>query len=464
MVSKATTRPQFSALLRKLWALQAGLNRPFQVDSVSATNLTQLDGLRARAVLMVVLFHTWALSGAPPMLWTPPLSHHIIVLSRYLSVGYIGVILFFVLSGFLLSQPWFASDYGGRPRPRIATYYRRRFLRIVPAYYACIFLMLVLLTPLLIAPEIVYSRLGLFILFAHLTFTQFLSPLSSADWSINGALWTLTMEATFYVILPFVIFLFMRKRFLLSVPVSLVLGVTWVVLSWNSMTPLVNLLQGPVTKYGVTSEVIRSALLAQEFPAHLVDFSLGIALANLFVRSQVRARQGMHPSRFVSPAAGTLYFLLGGLAIWLTINILGQSEIWYRYFWEPCFAIGFTLVLAGLLFGARAIKLAFSVAPLRFVGLVGYSMYLWHMPLIFLVNKYPSIALLPPSQRLEAVAIKLALLLVTVSAFSFLLIEKPFLIMGRRPNRPGPAPRLPDEAPRLAEEAPSLATAGIRGG
>ena len=196
---------QFSADAERGGALRAAYRRVFDhfvVSTSSGASLAYLDGLPGVAVLLVVVFHVWILSGTPGIAVTVPLIGRTENLTIFFAAGFVGVNLFFVLSGFLLSQYWLRADYDGRPRPSTRRYLRHRLFRIVPAYYFVLLVTLVLLTPALIPPALVYSNTGLFILGAHLTFTQYLFPISSSSYGVNGPMWTLTMEMTFYLLLP----------------------------------------------------------------------------------------------------------------------------------------------------------------------------------------------------------------------------------------------------------------------
>jgi peptidoglycan/LPS O-acetylase OafA/YrhL len=140
------------------------------------------DSLRAIAVLGVLTFHAFALSGA---LDRPVLGDAAAVL------GSQGPILFFVISGFLLYRPYVAARAAGKPVPRATRYLRRRALRILPAYWLA-------LTALAIFPGIVGVFSGDW--WRYYLFLQ----LYSSDTVAAGipVAWTLCVEVSFYLALP----------------------------------------------------------------------------------------------------------------------------------------------------------------------------------------------------------------------------------------------------------------------
>jgi acetyltransferase len=91
-----------------------------------------LDALRGIAALAVVLFHVWAYARPVPGSTLETAS------DKVLNEGRLGLILFFVLSGFLLYMPWARATLDDRPGPALGPYALRRAARIVPAYYLAI--------------------------------------------------------------------------------------------------------------------------------------------------------------------------------------------------------------------------------------------------------------------------------------------------------------------------------------
>ena len=152
-----------------------------------------LTGLRGVAAGFVFLFHYHyfnpdiRLDQAVPVLgW---------VLQFPLGFGFMGVDLFFVLSGFLLTLPFAAARLAGSEPPALGRYFRRRFLRVFPAYYAQLFLI---------------AAIGAWFLAWR--------PLSGTEWAAHavmffnvgpdpvrplvGLWWTLPVELSFYLLLP----------------------------------------------------------------------------------------------------------------------------------------------------------------------------------------------------------------------------------------------------------------------
>ncbi len=420
-----------------LWApLRDAFNRllaTFHVGAASTTEVASIDGLRAMAVSLVVVLHCWGVAGGPALYTTIPLLDTRVWLGEWIHQGELGIALFFILSGFLLGQPFFRAALSGEPRPALKSYFRRRVLRLVPAYYACLFLILILLTPSAIPAEKVYSWDGLKALLAHLTFTHFLFVDTGAYFRADAAMWTLTHEATFYLILPWVAVLFVGKRSLVALPGALLVTVAWLYLAHHSLDFWVNSVwQGAEDKLFFSHATIRSFYIAPQFPAHAFNFALGLSLGNFFVMTQLGRARRPHPLLALA------FFALGCvlLAGWVHFFDFTRSSISadFTFVGTPAETIGLTLILAGVVFGAPVVTQAFSLAPIRMLGIISYSAFLWHGPLLYVLERYPSIQALPQEQRLLPILIRLVPMLLAVSIASYLLIEKPFLLAARRPR------------------------------
>ena len=168
------------------------LLRWLRLTSGAQQEIAALDGLRALAVLLVVGHHLyrWG-AGDWPLL-------RLSALSATLDFGFIGVLLFFVISGFLLFLPYARSLVAGTPWPSVVQFYRRRVLRILPVYYVALTIAGILLMASGKLQGWVLKGLALDFLLL-----QNVSP-SAANLVgiLDGPLWTLAIEWQFYLLLP----------------------------------------------------------------------------------------------------------------------------------------------------------------------------------------------------------------------------------------------------------------------
>ena len=144
------------------------------------------DGLRGIACLAVFLVH-----------YQQKVKLHLDIgpfqAERLLENGNTGVALFFALSGFLLSLPFWQSD-SSKPQPiKIRQYLLNRLARILPAFYVC-------LTILIVHNHLWEDKDNLHDIFLHYFFLLNFSD--SAIFRINQPFWTLAVEMQFYLLLP----------------------------------------------------------------------------------------------------------------------------------------------------------------------------------------------------------------------------------------------------------------------
>jgi peptidoglycan/LPS O-acetylase OafA/YrhL len=388
-------------------------------DSVRAEvgNLPALDGLRGVAVLWVIFFHAYVLrrSLGDPWMGLAASSPH---LEPVIGAGYLGVDLFFLISGFLLALPWFVHGMRGEPAPSAREFYRRRVRRIVPAYYVQLVLLFALVVPLLRGWD--YWRSDLYVdlynLVAHATFLHNTTPLSSGSMQVNGALWTLAVEAQFYLIIPLVVPLVVRWPYR-ALAVSFALAIAWRFATRDGLVPLVAFEMALGRPWAWPEESVRYLLLHQ-LPSYCGHFVLGMVLGRAWL-----LWRGHEPSRVARWTLDAGLVLAFALLYW-TIAIDGRvaGDLTWTL---PTLCLGFLLLWTAL--SAQSGKLL-ARGPLAFAGRVSYSAYLLHLPLLFLWNREAT-ALAP--------WLSLPLYLAAVFALSWLswrFVEQPFL-------HPNPAKR-----------------------
>ncbi|WP_419591287.1 acyltransferase family protein [Thiolapillus sp.] len=168
-------------------------------EGVSARiHLDSLTCLRGVAALWVAVWHVWGFAGRPVYrfdIWDTTFDLMPLVRS-----GWAGVDVFFVLSGFVLGLAYCQAWLGNRPPVRTAEYFRRRLLRVLPAYWVQIAVLLLVMLAAgvgLPAGRDVLAQ----VLMVHNLFGE-------PSTQLNPVYWTLPVEFDFYLLLPLLAFLF----------------------------------------------------------------------------------------------------------------------------------------------------------------------------------------------------------------------------------------------------------------
>lgn len=166
----------------------AGASVQKKSNSDGAHRVRELDGLRGIAVLLVILCHGPGFMGRADLRIGRPLSHPLFDLLRLFQSGWIGVDLFFVLSGYLITG--ILLDTTSRPN-YYRNFFARRALRILPLYYG--FLLVVALAPL----HLPGSLMAWFFVFVGNI------AMVAKPWpGFIGPLWSLQVEEQFYLTFP----------------------------------------------------------------------------------------------------------------------------------------------------------------------------------------------------------------------------------------------------------------------
>jgi peptidoglycan/LPS O-acetylase OafA/YrhL len=321
------------------------------------------DSLRGIAVLCIIAYHVTSITG----LFNRP-----VIGDLFAVLGNQALIFFFVISAFLLYRPYVSAHRAGRPRPSTRRYLRRRALRIVPAYWTA-------LTVLAIYPGIVGVFTGDW--WRYYGFLQAYSN-RTLDGGIPPA-WSLTVEVSFYVMLP-VWALLVRRLAAVMAPGS------WLRAELGALTVPVAL--GLAIQIAASRQAI-SSLLATTLLGECLWLALGMSLAVASVRGDERPRPGPI-RRFVIAAPGLCWLgavgcLAGATAVLhpggLLNILLSLHEV------QPLGrTLGGILLTAGLatffvlpaVFGEDAGGLPRRVLawrPLKLLGLISYGVYLYHL-------------------------------------------------------------------------------------
>ncbi|MBI5103619.1 MAG: acyltransferase [Solirubrobacterales bacterium] len=311
-----------------------------------------VDGLRAFAALSVLVTHTAFLSGFN--------GHGFLgAVTARLDVG---VTLFFVISGFLLYRPFVAARREGRPRPHVRRYFRRRALRIVPAYWLA-------LTVLAIWPGLVGVHTGDW--WGYYGFLQNLS----VDWIGGGitAAWSLCVEMQFYLALP-LLALFADR---------------WLAGPKDELMALGGLALASLAVRWATHADPSPDVWSNTIAGTFGWFALGMAIAVVSVQwHHVPVARRPVVLRAVVPWPLAWWGLSAQLMI-LTTQI-GMPTTYPQVYDDVDWILGFAL------YGAMAVAFAVPAMlgdgrgvpatvlrwrPVAWLGLVSYGIFLWHHPL-----------------------------------------------------------------------------------
>lgn len=344
-----------------------------------------LDALRAMAVLFVLVRHGVRVQPGPELPgWLSNIAHN----------GWMGVDLFFVLSGFLIARILLRRMEKGAA-PFSWRYFEDRILRIVPAYYAVLLLCVIGFFPGHLSDV---TNLGSRIVY-HLVFLH--DYLGS---NINVVFWSLGVEEKFYILVPLLMLVLLKAR---SFKTQLFIC-------------LLVLLISPVSR-GFGFQNVEGGMVYQDFfdqlrsPFHmsLEGFAIGIIIALIQFRGWLLSERA---AKYCLIAAFT------ALLLWTASHNFLESINLFDATLQP--------LLLVLLFGAMVysgICLANVSMPgepvMRFIARLSYSLYLIHFPLIpvivtYSVDKGPAIFWLV----YFAVTFMAAIIL-------HFFVEKPFLLL-----------------------------------
>lgn len=360
-----------------------------------------LTGLRGIACLAVFLVHFQQQCKIEYRL--PPFD-----LGRLLENGNTGVALFFALSGFLLSIPFWEARGSGAPRPSPFKFFARRLARIVPAYYLC-------LTALIVANRLWLeddSRLDMTL---HYLFA--FNFREDSIFSINAPFWTIAVETQFYALLPCIFVLIRPTAQRLAIPIVLLLallayGMHLQLIAAGASWPSANAPVAAVRQYSLL--------------AHLPIFLFGIAATPCYLYLRQRQRDFY---RWLLPVSNaTVWGVLGLLLVVLGTPLGDALRVPAGRYHLPIVPILICSILVFTPFSGlpRAIL---DTRLFTYLGTVSYGIYLYHLPIQHVVARYMNAwcGLDPASHWIIFASISFLVTLITAS-ISYWGVERRFLL------------------------------------
>ncbi|MEM9250715.1 MAG: acyltransferase [Planctomycetota bacterium] len=433
------------------------MSRSSQVTSSPAypRHLAGADGVRGLACLLVVVIHLYNVTPDPH----GSIDAMIKKIVRWEQLG-LGVGAFFVLSGMLLSYPFWKAYADSGPMPNLGRYANRRIARIVPAFTVASLVSFVAFSDFSITQTV---RLIAGLLYLNSFHYQTFFPVEG-----DPPLWSIGIEMQFYL--------------LLAIPM---VGV----FAWRRMRP------GLAAAAGVIAGLAAAIAVG--------NWAVGRAVFEPMLDGVRTTAQGLPWSAannflpFQNPIGLFAYFLVGVLSGWGIVWLVstGRAERWRRPSWGRFNAFDGAIVAATLVFLALAplaphaaslgLGHGFPIFPvfmmvvmtslpftgriggwldlplLRWVGVISYGLYLWHYPSMLWVKNlwhggFEGVESIGWVERAAfgAVATGLATL---IAAASWYGMERPVVRWSKRLESGGSAARQanqPENTPRSAEREP----------
>ncbi len=339
----------------------------------------QLDGVRALAILPVVGFHAYVVPKG----------------------GYLGVDVFFVLSGFLITT-LLVEEAQASGRISLPHFYLRRGLRLLPALFVAA-LAYVLLSSIEVAVsggthagtplESVLTGA----LYGVLYVQNILIAAGTAMPVAIGHLWSLATEEQFYLIWPVSLFLALRARLSLR---AISIGLIVVIAALNVDRVELLLTGAPFTRVYFAPD------------GHFDVILIGCLTGLWFTSGGARTRLENRTARVVLPLFG-----IGVLALMLVLPYFATWRVVLGLLPLLATAIA-VLILAVVVDDRSPLSRLLALSPLVFVGKISYALYLWHPIVLYAFSRL--------STTSEVV------LSVVAATLSYYFVELPFLRRKRR--------------------------------
>ena len=310
----------------------------------AAVHVGVFDGLRGIAILAVVWYHLTLVTGVTPT-------------SLVAQTGFMGVDLFFFVSGFCLFWPHARHIFEGRAAPTIGEFAERRLEKILPSYFVALAVMT--------AAHASWFPTTAALVWNVVVHALFIHPWWWATFgSISGPFWTLGIEVQFYALFPLFVGAFRRQP----------------ILVFLSMTAAAHLYRAWVASLGADNALYAT----DQLPAVLDVFGAGMlaayAIGSFASREMTVARRTVSTAGAIV-ALGLLVALLSDLRDALVAGGPAAQYAWLNEH-RALFALDF-FALASSAFGALpALRYAFANPLFIFAAAISYNVYLWHLEII----------------------------------------------------------------------------------
>ena len=355
--------------------------------------LPSIDSLRALAVLAVIIYH---------------------VDVNYLPGGFLGVDLFFVLSGYLISS-LIIKEYRKTGSLNLYNFYIRRARRLLPAVY---FMITVGLVVMVLFNEVLLRKSHLDAIFGYIYSSNWWYIFHKLDYFDSfGAqspfkhLWSLAIEEQFYMVFPLLFLLVNRKKKSKDGTYKLNKNFLYVVLGLILVSLIAHILLFDINNI---SRIY--------FGTDTRAFSLlvGVVGAILYPMERLHAR--------VTPQENMIYSVVSLVSIATLITVMIYTSEYNTLLYRGGFLLVAILGLIVIISSGKQHTLMsrlLSFKPVVFIGKISYSLYLWHFPVLVLTTPVSEIG----NPNIIFVVLRVILTFVLATA-SYVFVETPIRKLG----------------------------------
>ena len=355
--------------------------------------LPSIDSLRALAVLAVIIYH---------------------VDVNYLPGGFLGVDLFFVLSGYLISS-LIIKEYRKTGSLNLYNFYIRRARRLLPAVY---FMITVGLVVMVLFNEVLLRKSHLDAIFGYIYSSNWWYIFHKLDYFDSfGAqspfkhLWSLAIEEQFYMIFPLLFLLVNRKKKSKDGTYKLNKNFLYVVLGLILVSLIAHILLFDINNI---SRIY--------FGTDTRAFSLlvGVVGAILYPMERLHAK--------VTPQQNMIYSVVSLVSIATLITVMIYTSEYNTLLYRGGFLLVAILGLIVIISSGKQHTLMsrlLSFKPIVFIGKISYSLYLWHFPVLVLTTPVSEIG----NPNIIFVILRVILTFILATA-SYVFVETPIRKLG----------------------------------
>ncbi|MCR5719010.1 MAG: acyltransferase [Lachnospiraceae bacterium] len=336
-----------------------------KLNNVNDDHIYALDGLRTFGILLVSWFHLWQLSWLTP--YTPVKNKILNSIGLYdlnlhtlVRFGYTSVEFLILLSAVVNFIPYAKAIVYETAFPDTKEFYIKRAIRILPSYYLCIIIMLIIA---LVNGS--YTSIGFMLkdLISHLTFTGIFFTDVYTTSNLNGVLWTLQLEVLYYVLMPFIAKAF---RKIPVITTTVILGISF--LTCNIMT-----------------NTLKDALPYNNFFTTFAGYYVcGLLIAVIYFY----AKKHNFINKYVK--MGAILGIIFSVSVYgkILTSLYDQDRFHAQLALRHPLLMTIGLMTICLMFSPRPIQKVLGNKVIQFINIISYNLFIWHQQVFRFLREF----------------------------------------------------------------------------